>query len=156
MTTVISLTDGTSMEVLSVMQGREYISGSERDFLEIKFDGSTTEYSTVKELYDNPDNFKLVQCTETIEDGSSTIDYTDYIIPVNIISKNENDMFTITLRIARKTEEEKSKETLVQENEKIKLALAELAINYAELETRLNKLEGVDDTTSETTTAKEE
>lgn len=152
MATTVSFANGETFEIISAVQGREYISGSERDFLEITFNADTVGYDTVKSLYINPDNFETVQYTEPIGDGISTIDYSGYTTPVNIISKNENNVFTITLKIARKTDAELVNEELTKKNKEIQLALVELGNSYAELEERLNKLEGIDGASNDSAT----
>lgn len=149
---MVSFSDGSSMNVIGIWFGREYIFGSERDFVEIIFDGNSTEYADVKALYDRPEIFDTIQYTKNEDDGTTvSVDYSDYIVPVNIVSQTKEDnLFTISLRYARKTTTEKSEEKLAQENEVIQMALVELAQSYAELEERLKMLESENST--ETTT----
>lgn len=146
----ITFSDGTSMEVLNCISGQEYMLGSERDFLNIIFDGDTTEYADVKALYENTSIFSYIQYTvHHTDDSMATIDYANYNIPVNIISESKNGIFTITLKMAKKTLAEEAEEKLTIENEEIQMALIELAQNYAELEERLKALEPSDSTTEE-------
>lgn len=139
---IVTFNDDTSIEVLHCISGREYMLGSEREFLDLVFDGENTEYNDIKELYKNKDILSQIRYTETFEDGSvTTIDYTDYNIPVNIICESRNNSFVITLKIAKKTLAEEREEELTSKNKEIQLALIELAQSYADLEERLNALE---------------
>ena len=49
----VTFSDGTTIQVDIVAQGHEYISGADRNFIEIKVDGNVVPYDTIKAINDN-------------------------------------------------------------------------------------------------------
>lgn len=136
-----TFSDGTTISVDVIVQGHEYISGFDRDFIEIKVDGNSVPYETIKEINDNPNILGTIQYSYITEDESviSSI-FTGYIIPSGITVISNDSFCSISLKLAKKAEEELIREKLLKENEEIQLALIELATSQAELEEKITNI----------------
>lgn len=132
--------DGTAIPVDIIIQGREVISGSERDFIEIKIDGNEVPYDTVKRINDTPAALDTIQYQYTTEDGTSVSTvFTGFTEPASLQVISNSNFYSIAFKTAKKSYSELAQEKLLKENKEIQLAIVELATNYAELEAQINK-----------------
>jgi hypothetical protein len=135
MASTITLFDGSSVEVNSVISGIDIINGFQRDFIEIEFDGDKVPYETVKEINDNTENLQLIEYTwEIEEDTISVFNYQGYTIQAGITTYSNPSSNTIKLKLGKPTFIEQ-KLVDINDDTTIQLAIAELASIIAASET---------------------
>lgn len=137
----VTFSDGTTIQVDIVAQGHEYISGADRNFIEIKVDGNVVPYDTIKAINDNPSILDTIQYIYITEDETVvSSEYDGYVLPVGITILSNESFYSILFKLAQKSDEELARDRLLKENEEIQLALIELATTQAELEEKIASL----------------